>query len=270
MTLNDIELCFNRSLNYCFSKKKFYLVFSMLILCGILFVFCRALAFVTNNWISMSLVFLPIFLSSGVMLALGTFLVRIYYREIKKMNLSYRNVLSQSWNLMIGTSYLSIPSILIYLFLWIILGFFLLLKELPFIGEFMAVVLAFAPFLIILSSLVLVFLSLAILFYIAPAIALGEKEKFYLTRNVLKKLRQNIFGNLLFFFISIFPIGFISGLLIFAAHLTGLSFAVSKNIISLSIQWFIIMIPFCLFLTPSVIFFFNFAAEGYNLIMKKD
>jgi hypothetical protein len=269
MTFNDLEFCFNRSLSYSFTQKKLLTVFSVLILCGILVGFCRTLAYGSSNWISMSLIFLPIFLSAGILLALGIFIIRLYYHEIKSLKLSYRKILFNSWELIIGTTYLSIPPILIYLLLWVVLGVFILLKELPVIGEFVGVVLAFAPFLIILSSIILVFISLVILFFIAPAIALGEKEKFYLAKTVILRLRENIFRNLLFFFISICPLVFLIGFLSYASHLTGISYIASEHLVSISVRWFFLMIPFCLFLTPFVIFFFNFAAEAYNFSIKK-
>ena len=269
MTLDDLEFCFNRALSYSFTKKKLFTVFPVLILCGILFGFCRTLSYGSNTWLSMSLVFLPIFLSAGILLALGIFIIRLYFHEIKKLKLSYRHVFVNSWELIIGTTYLSIPPILIYLLLWVVLGVFILLKELPGIGEFVGVVLAFAPFIIILSSILLVFVSLAILFFIAPAIALGEKEKFYLSKTVIVRLKENIFRNLIFFLISILPLGFLVGFLSYASYLTGLSFVLSENFLSISVSWFFLMIPFCLFLTPFVIFFFNFAAETYNFSTKK-
>lgn len=269
MTFNDLEFLFNRALSYSFDKKKIWTVFSVLILCGILIGFCRTLSYGTNNWVSMSLVFLPIFLSAGILLALGIFIIRLYYHEVKNLKISYRNILFHSWELIIGTTYLSIPPILIYLLLWVVLGIFMLLKEIPGVGEFVGVVLAFAPFLIILSSIFLVFISLAILFFIAPAIALGEKQKFYIAKSVILRLKENVFRNLLFFFISIFPLGFLVGFLSYASHLTGISYIVSEHIVILSVRWFFLMIPFCIFLTPLVIFFFNFAAEFYNFSTKK-
>ena len=269
MTLNDLELCFNRALSYSFTKKKFLAVFLILFLCGLLFGFCKTLSYGTNQWISMSLFFFPIFLSSGILLAVGIFIIRLYYHEIKNLKLSYRDIFVNSWELIVGTAYLSIPPILIYLLLWVFLGIFILLKQIPVIGEFFGVILAFAPFLIILSSLLLVFVSLIILFFITPAIALGEKEKFHFSKNVFSSLKENVFRNLIFFFTSIFPLAFLIGMLSYASYLTGLSYVSYENFLSISISWFFLMVPFCFFMTPFIIFFFNFGAESYNFSSKK-
>lgn len=270
MTLKDLGFCFNRALLFSFSKKKFLTVLPVLILCGILIIFCKVLGFEANKWISMSLVFLPMFLSAGILLALGTLLIRYFYHEVKNLKHSYTQIFAKSVDLIIGTAYLSVPSILIYLLLWMILGLFMLLKELPMIGEYMSVLLAFGPFLIIFCSILLVFFSLGILFFVTPMIALGPSEKVSLVKHLISRLKSDVFSNLLFFFVGIFPIVIIAGFLVIAGYLTSLNYLVSEHILSVSIRWFIIMIPFCVCLTFPTIFFFNFAAESYNLLSKKE
>lgn len=146
----------------------------------------------------------------------------------------------------------------------------MLLKQLPMIGEYMGIILAFAPFLIILASILLVFLSLGILFFVSPMIALGPNEKISLVKNLLSRLKGDIFTNLLLFFIGIIPIIVIAGFLVLAGFLTSINYLVSEHILSVSIRWFIIMIPFCICLTFPTIFFFNFAAESYNLSKKEE
>lgn len=270
MTLKDLSFCFNRALEHSFSKKKFLTVLPVLVLCGVLIIFCKILGFDANNWISMSLVFLPMFLSSGILLALGTLLIRYFYHEVKNLKHSYTQIFAKSIDLIIGTAYLSVPPILIYLLLWMILGIFMLLKEIPMVGEYMGIILAFAPFLIILSSILLAFVSLGILFFVTPLVALSSNDKFSLVKNLIARLKADVFNNLLLFFVGIFPIVLIAGFLVLAGFLTSLNYLVSEHILSLSIRWFIIMIPFCVCLTPATIFFFNFAAESYNLSSKKE
>lgn len=269
MTLNDIEFCFNRALSYSFTKKKCFLVFPVLIFCGVLIVFCSALGQGTNSWLSMSLVFVPIFLLLGIMLSLAILLIRIYYHEVKGIKISYKSIFFSSWELIIGTAYLSIPTILVYLILWIILGIFILLKEISFIGEFIGVVLVFAPFAIILSSILLVAISLFALFALSPEIALGHKKKLSLAKQVVNRIKGNVFAYLLCFLISIFPFGAISWMLGYTAYLTEVSYVLPGSLLSISVKWFFILFPVSLFLTPATIFFFNFAAEAYNLLNKK-
>src|SRR5262245_8810734 len=129
MNFNHMQLMFNRAVSLSLTKKKFLLVFSVLLLCGVLVVFFRGLALDANEWFLMSLTFLPIFLCAGILLSTGIVLIRIYHDEIKKKKISYKETLSKSLEIMIGAAYFSIPIILSYLLLWMLLGVFFLLKE---------------------------------------------------------------------------------------------------------------------------------------------
>lgn len=266
MVWTDVERAFNRSIYFSLSRKKLFLTFPVLVLCGILIVFCRALAYDASEWVALSLAFLPVFLSSAVLLALGTLLSRIHYHEAKSLSLSFRRLIGGSFDLMIGTSYLSIPPILIYLFLWIILGLFFLLKEIPGIGAFFSVVFSFAPFLLIFGSLVLCLFNLGLLFFVAPAAAFQPIRKVSLAKRVLDSLKTRSFSAIALFFIAILPILFVVGLLCIAAMLTNVSFSISERSLFVAMEWFFIMIPFAAVLSPAVVFFFNFAAESYVLL----
>jgi hypothetical protein len=265
MSWKELELCFNRALAFSCSKKKLFLVFPVLVMCGIMMVFCRALAYEASNWIAMSLSFLPIFLASGVLLSLGVLIIRVYHFEVKQLKIDYKRILKNSWELIAGTIYLSLPPILAYLLLWIIFGMFVFLKQIPQIGNYMGVFLSFGPFILILGSLLLVIFNLALLFFVAPAIAFNSKEKYKLAGKIFSKLAQNVFTNLVFFAVALFPIFIVVIILSLAAILTGINYLVASHSLSVGLEWFFIMIPFCMILTPCVIFFFNFAAETYNL-----
>ena len=129
MTWNEIEHIFNRALKFSFSKQKLLFMFPVLLVCGLMTVFCRAIAIHAGQWVILSLTFLPIFLSSGLLLAAGVVLARIYHHEVKMIPLSYKKILSESWDLLIGVSYLTLPLLLSYLLLWVLMGVFYLLKE---------------------------------------------------------------------------------------------------------------------------------------------
>ena len=173
MNLSDVQFIFNRALSLTFNREKLLMVFFVLALCGLLVVFFRALSLNAGKWVLMSLSFMPIFLCAGVLLSVGIVLVRIYHDEIKRKTFRYRDILANSWEIVIGSSYFSIPIILCYLLLWMLLGIFVLLKEIPGIGEFFGVILAFGPFLINLGSLALGLLSISLLFFLAPILALN-------------------------------------------------------------------------------------------------
>ena len=268
MTFNELDKCFNRSVAFAFSRVKLLITFLSLVLCGILIVFCRGLAFTTGDWIAMSLVFLPIFLSSGVLLSLGVFLIRIYHHEARNIKWNYLKILGSSWQIIIGTSYLALPPLLVYLLLWIVLGIFVLLQEIPAIGQSVGVILAFAPFLLILSSLLLCIVNLLLLFFVSPVIALRPAARLHMARGLLEGLQKNVFSKMVFFFCALFPLALVVGLLSLAAKLAGGSFLDGRHSLSVTLQWFFIMLPFCAILAPGVVFFFNFAAESYNLFQK--
>jgi hypothetical protein len=216
----------------------------------------------------MSLAFLPILLSSGILLALGVLLIRIHMHEVKCLTLSFRRLIAGSLDLIMGTSYLSIPPLLAYLFLWMALGVFFLLGEIPGIGDFFSVVLAFGPFLLIFGSLLLCLFNLGLLFFVAPAAAFQSSKRFTLAKRVLALFQGNLLTSIGLFLLALVPILLVSGLLTLSALLTNINLAPDKSI-SIALEWFFIMLPFCAVLTPAVIFFFNFAAESYQLIQPK-
>jgi hypothetical protein len=269
MHLSDLEQIFNRALSLVLSKKKLLLTYCLLLICGVLAVFCRALAMYAGQWIGMSLAFLPIFLSSGILLALGVFLIRIYQDEVTQRLSSYRQTLNASWETMIGASYLAMPILLAYLALWIILGIFYLLEEIPLLGSYLGALLSFGPFLLILGSLVLCILTIAILFYLTPSIVLRSGDRLASSRKVIQRLRSNIFTHLLLLFVGSLPVLFVVGLLSLAASLTRHHYLELATPVQVAVSWFFQMIPFAACLTPAVIFFFNFAAEAHVLMHNK-
>lgn len=268
MNLNDIQFVFNRAASLTFCKRKLLFVSSILLLCGVLVVFFRGLSIEASNWVVLSLSFLPVFLCSGILLSTGIVLVRIYHDEIKRGQVNFWQIITKSLDLMIGASYFTIPIILCYLLLWMLLGIFFLLNEVPVAGEFFGVILSFAPFLINLGSLVLCVLSIAILFFMAPVIALRGANRMTVSHVVVNRLKKDLFTNIFLALIATFPLLFFVMLLSLAAFLTGTVCFNCDNPIHTVLQWFFIMIPFTVLLSPAVVFFFNFAAESHVLLQK--
>lgn len=269
MTFKEVQFIFNRALALTFSKKKLLFVFSVLALCGLLVVFSRGLAGSTSEWMGQSLTFLPIFLCSGILLALGIILIRVYHDEIKHKDIRFRDVLAKSWEVVIGASYFAIPLMLIYLLLWMMLGIFLLLGKVPMFGEFFTVILSFAPFLINLSTLILCVITFAVLFFVSPVVALKGLNRTAVAQITANKFQSDPFMNVFLAFIALLPILLSAILLSLAAVLTGSVFQANQDHMYNVLQWFFIMIPFTALLAPGVIFFFNFAAEAHVLYQKK-
>ncbi len=264
MDFSSIETCFNRALSLSFSKKKIFLCFPSLIICGIILVFCKTLAFNASGWTALSLIFLPLLLSFCILLALGVLLVRIYHHEVKGLKVNFKELFSASWQQVMSTFYLSVPPVLIYLLLWVLLGIFLLFKEIPGVGEFIGVILAFGPFILILCTLFLCLIDILLLFFGSPAIALKTTDKLKLARSIFGYLKENAFKHLIMLLIALMPITSLICFLALGWHLTNISYLEMTQDALKSLSWFFIMVPFSAILTPAVIFFFNFSAESYN------
>jgi hypothetical protein len=269
MNLSEIQFIFNRALSLTFERRKLLLVFTVLALCGLLVVFFRGLSINAGQWILMSLTFLPFFLCGGLLLSMGIMLIRIYHNEIKQKTIDYSEILSNSWEVIIGASYFSIPIILSYLLLWILLGIFFMLKQIPAVGDIFAVILAFGPFLLNLGSLCLCVLNLGLLFFVTPIVALKGANRIRVTQTLMKRFKNDVFSNILMIFLALFPLLAVTGLLVLAAFLTGTVCYNCENPLHNVLQWFFIMIPFTALLAPAVVFFFNFAAEAHVLMQKE-
>lgn len=268
MDFQMISASFNRALALTFSKKRLALVFAVLALSGMLVVFFRGLAVHAGHWVQLSLTFLPIFVCTGILLSTGILLIRLYHDEVKKRETLYREVASKSWEEMIGASYFAIPIILCYVLLWILLGVFVLLEEIPLFGEFFSVILAFAPFMINLGMLLLCLASLFLLFFVAPVIALKGMDRNTVIRTVVQRMEKDPLANAFLLFIGLLPLLIVVALLTVAALLTGSICLDCQTTAQVVLKWFVVMLPFTAFLTPTVIFFFHFAAEAHVLMQK--
>lgn len=265
----DVEHIFNRAFKFSFAKKKLIFVFPILALCGLLVVLFRTLSVGANNWVGVSLAFLPVFLCTGILLAAAVVLIRIYHDEVKGRHVGYRKTIRHSWDLMLGVSYFSLPLVLAYLVLWIVLGVFYLFKGIPKIGNTLGVVLSFGPFLLILGSLVLSLFSLLLLFFVTPVVALKSTARFSLVEEMLHRFKTNFFSHFSLLVLGLIPLLIVVGLLILAAALTGMTYFTTERTWAIAMQWFIIMLPFAALLSPALIFFFNFAAESFVWMQRK-
>ena len=163
-------------------------------------------------------------------------------------------------------SFFSILPILAYLLLWTVLGIFFLLKEVPIFGDFFSVVLSFGPFLLIFGSLLLCLSNLGLLFFVAPMAAFQSLKNSSLKTRVQEILVKKLLTALILLTVALIPTLIVGSLLSLAAIMTHESFLVSKRSLTVALEWFFIMLPFCAILSPAVVFFFNFAAESYQLL----
>lgn len=269
MTWKDLELLFNRALRFTFSRKKLLFMAPILISCGIIVVLCKAMAINASDWVRTSLYFLPLFFCSVIVVTSGVVLVRIYHDEVKGLPVAYRKTIKGSMELMVQVAYLWMPLILGYILLWTMLGLFYLLRELPFIGDFLGVVLSFGPFLLLLGSFALGVVAVKMLFYLAPVVALRSTAHLQVLEEVFKRFIANPFTNCALFLMALFPFALVSLLMSLAAAMTKHSYMGFDAQTVGGLDLFFIMLPFSLLLSPAVIFFFNFAAESYVWLQRK-
>jgi hypothetical protein len=267
--LTDVQRIFNRAFQLTFSARKLLIMAAVLALCGLLVVFFRSLTLHAGRWVMMSLTFVPLFLCTGVLLSAGIWLIRVYHDEVKGKAVKYKDVLANSWEVIIGASYFAIPILISYLLLWMMLGIFMLLKAMPGIGEFFVAVLAFAPFLLNLASLLLCILSVMLLFLITPVVALKGTSRLHLAKIITQRIKSDLFSNLLLGGIALLPLCIFGAVLGTAALLTDSMCLACEKPVYTVVHSFFVMIPFAALLAPAVIFFFNFAAEAHVLMKSK-
>lgn len=264
-----VELIFNRSLKLAFSRNKIIFIFPILVMCGFLVVLCRILSVEVHSWIRVSFAFLPTLLCSGVLMAAGIPLVRIYHEELKGSTFSYQHIVVGSWNVMLGSFAFAAPLLLAYLLLWLVMGLFYLLKAIPAVGEVLGVLLSCGPFLLMLGSLILSFIGLLLIFFATPYLALQSEVRWALSKELWGRFTPRIFSHLFLLTVGLVPLLFMAGFLTLSATLTGLTYFSGEHMLAIGVQWFLIMVPFAALLSPAVIFFFNFSAESFALLRRK-
>lgn len=270
MNFGQIEQIFNRAFASAFSRRKFFVLCPVLLACGMVTVFCNALSRGVNDWMWMSLSFLPIFLSTGILLAAGVLVVKMYVYEVKNTRYQIGKLFSSSLQVIMGVSYLCFPLIFCYLILWAVLGVFYLLKQIPALGDALGVLLSFGPYILVLGSIGLAVVSVMMLFFLTPHVALKKSIQMNLAGELTKRFKSSIFANGLFFFIGMFPLALVVSFLSLGASLTGSSYLAAKASLAIGIQSLVMMVPFCMIMTPFVIFFFNFSLESYLLLKKRE
>lgn len=269
MEFRDIEKMCTRAAKYTYSKTKLAIASVAIVLCGLFVVFAMGASLAANQWITLSLAFLPIFICGGVLVQLGVILIRAFHDEVKNKVLSYPRIIKESLKQFAFSLSVFLPIVLIYLLLWILLGLFFLVSEIPIFGDFFSVVFAFGPFLLILGSIVLSVVSAFLVFAVSPHWALKPFSTEMLTYS-LQDLSKQLFFKIVMFIVGLIPLGFTTLLLYIAAKLTTFLYIVEESHLQQVLQWFVIMVPFAVILSPAMVYFFNLAAETYVYAQRRD
>jgi hypothetical protein len=266
MDLKNLDVCFNRAIKLSFLKKKLLLSFFSLIICFFIFIFSSYLSKVIL-FSKFFFMFLPYFLSFFILFILGIFLTKEYIYNVKNIKKSFLNNLKEIIHPINKSLLISFCFMIIYLILFIVFSIFIFFNNIPHIGNIIASFLTFIPFLIVIITILLLLMNVATLFFVTPMIT-AENTKNLKIKDFFKSFQKNIFLNILFFLIAIAPFLFISFLLKISVNIINISYLLNDGYISYFVKNFIFLILVAIFLTPTIIFFFNFAMEGYNLIKK--
>lgn len=270
MNLVDLANMFQRAFALTLCKKKLLLSSLAIAVSGLFGIFCMGLAFSANAWMSLSLQFLPIFITGMALMGFGVILIRSYHDEVKHQEMEVTTLFLRSWDVIFSAASAFLLIVLSYLVLWLSLGLFFVLKELPFIGELFACFFVFIPFLLNLSAILLAFFSIYALFVMSPTLAL----KPIVPQNFLSLARfeftSHVFLRLAFFVGALLPFAVSLILIAIAASITLQMVALTTGPLQVVVQWFFLLIPSALLLAPSLVFFFNMAAESHVLIHRID
>ena len=263
MQWTAVEWAFLRAVRLTFSKNKLMLAIPALFMCGAMFLFCNALKM--GSWASISLTLLPFFLSFPILAPLGICLIRLHHHEAKKIPLSWKELVESSSELILPTSYLALFPLFTYLLIGLFLGLFFLLLGLPVIGKLFGVLLSFVPFLLLTLSFLLLLGCLFLLFFFSPLVALQKVSRKIFVQKMGELFKERPFSSFSLFLIGLLPMALIGGILWLAASWSMGAYVEEGTLLHV-LEGFFIMIPFAVFLSIPLIFFFNFSAECLQLL----
>ena len=261
MNFRDLEIIYTRAWQRAFCKKKTSIMFAVLWVSSLIALFFGAIGHSANAWIRLACYFFPAILLFLNLLSSGIFFARVYYHELKGDKFSYRELFFRSLKLLLLVGQAFIPVLFVYLAIWLVIGFFFLIGQIP----YLAVVFSFAPFLLILVGIALAALSLFFLFFATPQIAFSRLTLLNFFQSTISQLKSHLLSYLILFVIAILPTFLLSMLVIASSSFVTIDAA---STLASMLQWLFLIIPIGALLAPAFLFFFNFAVEGYNLLRK--
>jgi len=269
MKFSEFEQMLHSAARHTISKKKIIYTALVLLACSLFMIFAMAVSLYTGSWVSSGLYFVPFFLSLSLLMALGVIVIRRYHDEIKERDVALKDLVLNSWSTVLGALSLFVPVILGYLALWMGQGIFLVCASIPFLGQFFATIFAFVPFLLNVATLLLGIGVLYLLFCVTPILSLTNLFQQGQFTQVFRQAIQMGFTRALFFVSALTPLLISLLILSMSFSMTMALLAEQQAILDRVLQWFFIMVPFSMLLSPAVIFFFNFATEAHVYIHKQ-
>lgn len=267
--LTDLAGMFNRSWEYAFRIRKFLFMFLALVTVGLIFLFFQAIAPYSTPWLEFAFRFAPFFISAALLMVVGTFLIKSYIQEKEEgPSLMTGETLKSSFftssQPILMASYSALALLGAFIGFWILLGLFILLKSIPYIGVFFGVILAFVPFLLNLAILLLLVAVLGSLFFFTPVLAVKAHIE---RKDLLQRLRADLFTHIVTLAIAFVPVWVFWLFVRKAAQLTFEVYSAGDNQVVIILQAFFMLIPFAAAMAFPLIYFFNFALESFQLLL---
>jgi len=269
MEFNDLEMMCERAGRYTFSRAKFFM--TAIALLGAVFLVAVSLLFsyLPTLWGSMSPFLLLMLGFFCILLSLGVALISSYHDEVKKKPISHSHILLHTYRVLLKAAPLLFPVLLALAGLWIVEGAFTLLQQVPYIGAVIQLVTSFVPFIWMLLLLALTLVVLYLLFTVTPILALRSVSKEDLLPYVEAEIRESIFVRLFLFIVGILPLIIVEKFLVAAVKWVNFSAGTAMRTESPLLQSLFFLVPAALIITPTIIFFFNMAAEAHVFVQKR-
>lgn len=252
-----IQEMFIRAFQASLTKEKILMVFPLLLTTSILGVLSAALLQSADNWVIFGVISIPMYITFGLLGAASVFLHRIYYHELRGDRVDYKDLFKASINRMLTGTYLALPLIILHLVLWLLMGLFLVLGFIPYLGTIILILLSLIPFAFTVFLCMMPLLVVFALFFISPYFAFDAKPAF-------DRIKELPLVAATHFIVGFFPLLLVGALVTLFYWITMSIFHVDSNIVALTLQRFFLMIPISLYLTPPVLLFFHFALESYR------
>lgn len=233
---------------------------------GLLSVFCYTIAQPLDTWIQIGLAFFPACFSFWIFLILGSLLTQEHSHPSPSSRLATSLI---STAILAHASSLSIPMLFIYISLWMGIGFFGFIQRIPYLGYGLAILLSFAPFLLVTALLGLLCVQLFLLFFIPSFLIVESSSPYQSLLQLAIRLRQFPMRGVLFFFIGLAPVLFSTAFLSIAVIVTKANYLTHLEGIDLGIGLLSLMIPLTVLLAPSVSFFFQWSRTSKKFFKNK-
>lgn len=259
----DPRYAFHRALTESFKGHRLLLSLIALLFCFGLILGAFAAARYCSPFVGHGLRLFSAFMALALLMPVGALLCRGYQREKEGKEIAWRALIRESMDTLLGTTYFAVPPLLVCAAFLLFLSCCRVLFSLPGIGKLLSTVLAFVPFLVYLSLLLLAAVVIATLFFVIPEWAQREKNQLKTLKSSYQRLAQNPYTALKLLFIASAPAALVAYTGFHAAQMSLHALPHSKphEMIHL-IHKGLVMLPITVLLAPPLSFFFNFAVES--------